>query len=269
MYIRCIYLSLAVFALFAFSLYPLPASAERSVINPPLGAKWADYAEKYLNNYRADRPFDRKKDTVNLRCVKMNNYGCLWQPKGNWPGTPGANDRNGAHDGAGKNSTNGHSIFVHPKWSIAASFRWFETRAGKNMPKRSAYYLAQKYAPWCDIIGSKSTRRDKVTGILWGRGCRNGVQPPAGFSGPRCVKPANDRPSAAQCRMCNCPNHISAFWLKGSRFGRHDPLTLFSNNGQATKTMQSIISWKVGLETGYYRPNKRIMNEALRLFKPR
>ena len=32
--------------------------------------------------------------------------------------------------------------------SIVASLRWFERKASYNQSKRSALYLAERYAPW-------------------------------------------------------------------------------------------------------------------------
>lgn len=253
--------------LVTIALSSVTSNAGRVVIDPPAGANWADHAEKYLTNYRENRPFDRRKDIKTLRCVKMNNYGCLWQTKGNWEGTPGPDGTNGAHDGEGGNS--GHAIFLHPKWSIVASLRWFERKASYNQSKRSALYLAERYAPWCDTIGSKGTKVDPKTGTVWGRGCVGGKQPPKGFKGPRCGKPASGKPSAAQCRVCNCPNSIAAFWLKGTSSGINDGLELFDADGKPTQTMLSIISWKVGLETGRYKPNQLVLDEALGLFEPK
>jgi hypothetical protein len=44
---------------------------------------------------------------------------------------------------------------------------------------------------------------------------------------------------------------------------------LFDEKGMPTATMLSIISWKVGLETGYYRQNTLVLDEALGVFEPK
>ena len=52
---------------------------------------------------------------------------------------------------------------------------------------------------------------------------------------------------------------IAAFWLKGTSSGINDGLELFDADGKPTQTMLSIISWKVGLETGRYKPNQLVL----------
>ena len=51
--------------LVTIALSSVTSNAGRVVIDPPAGANWADHAEKYLTNYRENRPFDRRKDIKN------------------------------------------------------------------------------------------------------------------------------------------------------------------------------------------------------------
>lgn len=66
------------------------AHAQRAKVVPPEGSEWQASAEKYLTVFEKNRDFDADKDTKGLRCVRMNNYGCMWQRStgGPWEGTP-------------------------------------------------------------------------------------------------------------------------------------------------------------------------------------
>lgn len=240
------------------------AFAGRVKVVPPEGSGWAKHAETYLIAWREDRPFSLAKDKAG-RCVKANNYGCLWQPAGNWEGTPGPDGTNGAHDGAG--GRNGHAVFSHPKWSIVAAMRWFERRTDGDRTPKSALQLAEIYSPWCDTQGSAGTKADS-SGRLWGRSCPGGARPPAGFAGPMCRRPASGPPSAAQCQACNCPNMAAKFWLRGTSLTIDDTLDLFDPGGKPSATLQSLIGWKTALETGKYKPNAQLMAEASAAFEP-
>lgn len=242
------------------------SEARKSVVHPPIAPGWQRLAEDYLFVYRENRRFNSAIDKEGLRCVRMNNYGCLWQPEENWEGTPGPDGTDGAHDGEGGN--NGHAIFSHPKWSIVASLRWFEVRTSGGAQQKSALQLAAKYAPWCDTLGSKGTKPD-ASGRLWGRGCAGGNRPPPGFAGPICAEPSSGKPSKAQCQACNCPNSIARFWLKENSASPSDPLVLFDDTGKPTVALQNLIKWKIGLETGRYQPTQSLLDEAVRVFEPK
>jgi hypothetical protein len=239
--------------------------AAKVKVVPPYGANWSAYAERYLIVWRENRPFSAAKDKP-TRCVRANNYGCMWQPaQSNWPGTPGPDGTDGAHDGEG--TTNGHAIFSHPKWSVAAAMRWFERKTSGGTQPKSARQLAESYMPWCDTQGSAAVKAD-FSGRLWGRSCANGKKPPAGFSGPRCQRPASGEPSPAQCQACNCPPEAARFWLNGTSHGIDDKLELFDGTGKPTATLQSLIGWKTAYETGKYKPNEALMAEAAAAFEP-
>ena len=245
-----------------------PALSQRARLDPPVGADWQRHAETYLINEKEGRPYSVTKDGA-TRCIRANNYGCLWQRTANWEGTPGLKGQNGAHDGAGlPGNNNGHAIFNHPKWSIIASMRWFETRTQGGARRLSAYRLAEIYMPWCDTIGSGGTRAD-ANGRLWGRGCAGGQQPPTGFSGPICRAPAAGQgPSAAQCQACNCPDRGAQFWLRGTGVAIDTPLELFGSERRPTPLFLSLIGNKVRYETGRYVPTPQLMREALDAFRP-
>lgn len=241
-----------------------PAHAQREKIVPPEGANWRSYAEQYLTIFRENRPFSAARDTSS-RCIRMNNYGCIWQARTPWQGTPGSRGEDGAHDGEG-GPRGGHAIFVHPKWSIVAGMRWFERKLAEK-PNASALELAAIYAPWCDTIGSRGTKADG-TGRRWGRGCRGGNQPPAGFTGPRCGPPPNGVPSRRQCEACNCPTSVARYWLEGSGTASTAPLALFDAAGKPNQAFRSLIKRKTMLETGRFSPSDTLLDEASASFTP-
>ena len=221
------------------------------------GADWCRYAQAYLQHRSEDRPLSCRTDRIS-RCIKLNNYGCLWQRRAKWRGTPWPDGTDGAHDGAG--GRNGHSVFEHPKWSVVAAITWFEHRQ-KAQGIRTALELAERYSPWCDTIGSRGVRND------WARSCKGGAQPPRGFRGPRCRKPANGVPAPGQCNSCNCPNKIAEFWLKDTEFAIDDDLPLFDGDGKPTKLLASILKRKITLETGY-RPTLALIDESYQVYAP-
>lgn len=238
-----------------------PAFAGKQKVSPPIGTNWEQYAKSFLWVRAHNRLFDPALDKDGLRCVKMNNYGCLWQSKANWKGTPGPDGSNGAHDGAGGN--NGHAIFVHPKWSLVAALDWFYKR---SEPSRSPLALAEVYSPWCDTIGSAGTRKDRH-GKVWGRGCSGGKQPPKNFKGPICGKPPSGTPAKGQCDACNCPNSVATFWLRSTGLPISEPLSLF-DQGKPNTTMRTILINKIALETGRFQPTKELVDAAFDEFSP-
>ncbi|WP_157739028.1 hypothetical protein [Labrenzia sp. VG12] len=274
------------------------AMADRTVISPPEGENWQTNAESFLEVYKhvekvgggyqyskleKRRPFSRSKDIHLLRCVKMNNYGCLWQRTGderyprNWSGTPGPSGENGAHDGAG--TGNGHAVFEHPKWSIIAAYQWFERNTMGGKKNLTVLELAEIYAPWCDTIGSAGTKVGYTYGEEWGRTCQGGRKPPVEFNGPLCQKPAlAAKPSREQCDSCNCPNKIAKYWLTGinelrdnkdlAKVGINDQLVLFDEKGYPSEVFKLLIKWKVGLETAVYMPNHDLFEAADEVFSP-
>ena len=122
-------------------LYPVNKSAPR----------WCKFSKRFLIPVGDRKPLNcRAPSTVPL-CIKLNNYGCLWQRTNGWIGTDIKKKNNGAHDNRGQSQNkpinNGHAVFTHPKWSIAAKLKWFSDRSeGKNFLE-----LAESYLPWCDV----------------------------------------------------------------------------------------------------------------------
>lgn len=257
---RCILLVGALLGAFGVAS---SAFAQRVAVSPPEGNNWRQYAQSYLIGAKNGQPLNLINAKIS-RCIKANNYGCIWQPRSSWEGTPGPKGVNGAHDGAGGN--NGHAIFSHPKWSLVASMRWFERRTQNDREPMTALQLAEIYLPWCDTLGSHATR--VANGREWGRSCKDGEHPKVGFSGPVCQRPPNGAPAAGQCQACNCPNITAATWLKTTNLGIDDKLDLFDENGRPTQLLQSIIAWKSVSELGGYRPRPELLIEAAAEFRP-
>ena len=241
-----------------------PATAANPFVpSPKAGATWCAFAEQFLWNRSEDRAFKCSVDAT-PRCIKYNNYGCLKHSPGKpYAGTPAPNGQLGAHDGV--DGARGHAIFEHPKWSVAASFFWFE-KSYKKLGLKTAKQLAERYSPWCDTQGSVATKRDAATGRVWGRTCGDGQQPPASFHGPLCKEPAS-APSNEQCRVCNCPSVFVKSWLKGTGKTSTDVLELFASDGKPTALMQSILvnhtPWEIG-----YRPSTELIKQGAELFVP-
>jgi hypothetical protein len=236
------------------------------VPNPIEGAKWCQHAEAFLFNRAQKRAFKCATDRT-PHCVKINNYGCLKHgPNNPYAGTPAPNGKQGAHDGRDKGKR-GHAVFEHPKWSVAASFRWFE-KSHKELGLKTAAELANRYSPWCDTHGSIGVKKDAKSGRNWGRTCTDGQKPPVGFKGPLCKDPGSAGPSAEQCRVCNCPSVFVNAWLKDSDLKPTDALELFGSDGKPTKLMERILIGHTPWEIGY-KPSDALVAEGAQLFVPK
>jgi hypothetical protein len=257
---RAIWLLLVLIASCALVIAsPAPnALGQRVTAMPAEGRDWRAFAERYLLT-RAGEPFRARIHTQNVRCIRLNNYPCLWQRTPPLPGTPTAGGTDGAHDGAGGRT--GHAIFAHPKWSIVAAMRWFERRTSGGREPKSAVELAEIYSPWCDTLGSARTKADR-SGRLWGRSCSGGKRPPQGFQGPTCRKPAFGAPSARQCQACNCPSNAAAAWVRGMGVQPTAKLALFDAAGQPTEQLGKLVGGVIALENGRYRPTDALLTEA-------
>jgi hypothetical protein len=227
---------------------------------PPDAPNWCKNAKRYLTPTGSRQPIDCQKPNKVPLCIKLNNYGCLWQPtRAGWEGTDIVKGNNGAHDNRGMRANepinNGHSVFVHPKWSISAKFRWFYARA-KN---RSFLKLAERYLPWCDTQGSSKVKNG------WHNSC--GLEASQFVKGKNyCRKPKSGNPSRAQCNSCNCPNEVSAKWTKGTGLSIHDPAVLFDRNGIPNDLMMNLTLSNSTNELGGYQPNPKIMKEGGAIF---
>lgn len=244
-----------------------PIAIKRDFIKRPAeGENWRVYAGEYLWNRVKDRAFSPNLDKA-TSCLKMNNYGCLKHNVGRpYRGTPNVSGINGAHDGVHGNNY-GHAVFSHPKWGIAASFKWFEY-SYKVLKLRTAQQLSERYAPWCDTQGSRSTRMERGGTLKWGRTCKDGSRPLSTFQGPLCKKPVDGSPLQGQCNACNCPSNYVSSWLRGTGIGSNDVLVLFDANGKPTKLMQKILIGHIPWEIGY-KPSEYLVRMGAALFKPR
>jgi len=232
------------------------ASADRYRVqeNAP---DWCGMAAKYLEPVGNRPAFKCAADGSMIEgkrslCIRLNNYGCLWQRRATWPGTDIKPGNDGAHDGRG--GSNGHSVFRDPVYSLAAKFHWFAIKRDK-----SALALAETYLPWCDTLGSVP-RKGKFY-----RSCK--LKPSQRLaSRSYCEKPVHGRPRLGQCSSCNCPSVLAEKWVAGSAFGVRDQLPLVSANGLPSDLLVEIALRNSVNELGGYRPNARAVAEAKALY---
>ncbi len=232
------------------------ASADRYRVegNAP---NWCEMAATYLEPVGNRPDFRCAADGSMIEgrrslCIRLNNYGCIWQRRATWPGTDIRPSNDGAHDGRGGN--NGHSVFRHPVYSLAAKFHWFAIKRDT-----SALALAEIYLPWCDTLGSVQRR---------GGFYRSCDLDPSQHQDNRnyCEKPANGRPVPGQCSSCNCPSVLAARWVEGSGFGVRDQLPLVTADGEPSDLLVEIALRNSVNELGGYRPNTRAVAEAKALY---
>lgn len=243
------------FALFVLAAGPAAADRYRVTGDAP---HWCEMAAKYLEPVGNRPAFTCAQNGQMITgkralCIRLNNYGCLWQRGATWPGTDIKPGNDGAHDGRG--GRNGHSVFRDPIYSLAAKFHWFAVK--KNT---SALALAEIYLPWCDTLGSVDERRGFY------RSCK--VKPAQRVTGRNyCDKPANGRPSAAQCQACNCPSVLAQTWVEGSGYTVLDQLPLVTPSGMPSDLLVEIALRNSVNELGGYRPNAQAVQEAKALYK--
>jgi hypothetical protein len=195
------------------------------------------------------------------RCIKMNNYVCMYQVKLNdpWKGS------NGRHD-CQISQESGHAVFSHAKFSIRSMVRDLCSKHKDGL--RTAYKVLEKRTPWCDTLGSKKV----VKG--YARTCK-------GDSGSlsdseikergllRCDEPADGKkPSGSYCDACNCPDFSKADRLARGldKFGiksGNDDLKLFLSDGSLNRPVLGIyLSNIVADEIGGLRPTKELLESA-------
>jgi hypothetical protein len=235
---------------FVFLLAALACSGQVSAeqVNPPLGPNWCSQAELNLTRTNG-RPFDC--EARNLRCVKMNNYGCLQQPaRTPFNGTNWGPYRRGARDHAN------HAIFSDPAMSIVTIMNVYRRYLARGW--RSAEVIAEHYSPWCDTLGSVRSRTDGA-GRVWYRTCGRTSVPPGALA---CTKPANGQPAQRQCEACNCPNEVARRMLDGVvGISPSDDLVLFDAAGAPNDLLVTIIANKMRQELGY-RPSSDFLARA-------
>ncbi|PCJ90149.1 MAG: hypothetical protein COA52_10740 [Hyphomicrobiales bacterium] len=225
----------------------------------PLAPNWCKNAKLFLTPVDGRKQVDCKAPDKVPLCIKLNNYGCLWQPSAGWKGTDIKKNNNGAHDNRGKRQhvqiNNGHAVFTHPKWSIRAKLRWFKKRSrGKSFLN-----LAEGYLPWCDTQGSKRSKNG------WYNSCD--LKEHELVAGRKyCSRPSNLKPTKEQCNACNCPTEMAGKWSDGTGLNMHDKPKLFKVNGKPTELMIRLTLRNSVNELAGYRPNQKIMREGIALF---
>lgn len=194
---------------------------------PPEGPNWCAYAKQYVVTLHG-KPFTCERA---LRCIKMNNYGCLKQRTHMpWPGTKWGRYGSGAYD------VNGHAIFMDPKYSLLGAITTLARlqRSGHT----TALSLQLIYAPWCDTRGSRQYN------LGWGRSCGGEKRHPAAPVGytPMCKQPQNDVPLAGQCKACNCPTlDVRQQFLQGTGLRPTDPFPLFDEQGRGRPLLATVL----------------------------
>jgi hypothetical protein len=152
-----------------------------------------------------------------------------------------------------------HVLYEHPKWSLHRSLHVLLRYYDNN--KRSLLAIAETWAPWCDTIGSQ------ITNGAWGRTCKDRLPSvPASFKGPRCAKPSL-APSKAQCKHCNCPNVIAAFYSEGVTNDVNQTLVLFDDNRKPMPIMQKLLGRVFIFETGYVA-SEQLIADTIASFTP-
>jgi hypothetical protein len=211
---------------------------------------WCKFASKDLLT-RAGKPFDC---TEAPRCVKMNNYSCTK----NFPHTA-YEGQVVTEEGVPVTDVDHHVLYQDPKWSLLAAVNFLH-RYYVGLGKHSAIEIAETWAPWCDTDGSKVIHEG------WGRTCEDGPGPaPATFHGPRCEKPASEKPAPGQCGPCNCPNEIAAFYVKHLDKGPEDDLELFDGTGNPTANLKKMLPQVITYELGYV-PTQTLVDQALAVY---
>ena len=230
------------------------ASAHAEQVNPPLAPNWCESAKDYLTRSNG-QAFNCS--SINLRCIKMNNYGCLQQPRSApYLGTTWGDNTKGARDHAN------HAIFETPEMSVVGIANVYRRYLARGI--RTAEAIAETYSPWCDTLGSLTKKQD-ASGRIWYRTCGSS-RPPVGSL--KCAKPSSGAPSPGQCQACNCPSQVARQMLKGTQgISTNDELVLFTGTGAPNDLLMTIISNKMVQELGY-RPSADLLRKARESYRP-
>lgn len=235
------------------------AQAKLYKVKPP-APNWCKYAKLYLVPTSRRPPINCSKPNTVARCIKINNYGCVWQVGHNdkYEGTDIVAGKDGAHDGQGAKqepvpNASGHAVFIHPKWSISAKLIWFYNRS----KGKSAVELARKYMDWCEVLGSHNSLGG------WHRSCKVAQKPGVKY----CQEPSGGKPLPGQCKYCNCPDIQAAKWVKGTGRSIHDPLVLFEKDGSPKPFMIKIVRRNSLNEIDGYKFTDELLKEGIETFK--
>jgi hypothetical protein len=232
-----------------------PIAAQEVV--PPHGPRWCANAARHLT-FLSGSPFScATANPRNLRCVRMNNYGCLQQPRrAIYYGTTWGGHSRGARDNAG------HAIFDSPVNSVVGIMNVYLKYKESGMS--SALAIATRYSPWCDTLGSIARKQDR-SGRWWYKSC--GVSRPPGGA-LTCHRPMNGLPVAGQCQACNCPPDVARRMLSGTGISSLDqPLPLFDEANRPHPLLVRVIKNKMIQELGY-RPTSHLLEEAIIHYRP-
>lgn len=209
----------------------------------PTASNWADEAKAYLS--KDGKPFDKDVNGA-PRCVLMNNYGCVMQGADKWDKSIGQ-DRPG------------HAIFSEAAYGVRAMVR--DLCSKHKSGYRSALAIIERFSPWCDTNGTVAVK------LGWGRTCVDDKpRAPANHPGPKCLKPANGIPTAAQCAACNCPNEAATLLIEGLGIGIDTDLKLFANDGSVNvSAMKAVLRNHFRTETGGYVVADDVLDLGIKL----
>jgi hypothetical protein len=208
-------------ALVVLLLSAVDASAQANIATE--GPNWCAFAKQFLRN-RDGSEF--KCDTAR-RCIKLNNYGCIQ----NHSGTAAAGQLK-TPDGKPVTDPQKHIVFEHPKFSLHRAINTLRRYHDNGL--RTTLAIAERWAPWCDTLGSK-----KLNGT-WGRTCPDNLPSVSASHSPRCAKPTKG-PAAGQCDHCNCPSQMAAFYAKGVADSSDTTIELFDADHRPTALMNRLL----------------------------
>ena len=228
------------------------------LVDPPVRSDWCSFAEKSLLFQNGAKFSCSEANPRNLRCIKMNNYGCLQQPRSApFNGTTWGPYKAGARDRAG------HAIFEDPVNSVIGIMNVYLRYVESGTD--TAISIAERYSPWCDTLGTVERRQAKA-GNSWRQSCRGERRGQGEYV---CSRPADGiTPRPGQCEACNCPSQVASRMLSGTGLTDvRQPLKLFDADSRPTALLLRIISNKMVQEMGF-RPDQAFLSEASSSFVP-
>ncbi len=227
------------------------------VVALPEQPGWCAFAQQYLRrpDGAAINCNTAAPGSSGFRCLRMLNYGCVKQRSPDRAGRPRPHPgTTWGGNTAGARDHDNHAVFDDPVMSGVAVLNII--RRYQVAGSRSALAIAERYSPWCDTLGSGSTKADNQ-GRVWFRTCDVSTSRiPRGAL--LCAKPANNAPpSAGQCQACNCPSRIAVPIARaGGASAVSDqeailqPLELFAADGTPLPTASAVLRVKLRNEQG-------------------